>query len=161
MKKSTRDVIILHMCTKNHGHVMYFSWDMECVRQNFLSFLAIFRPFTPLTIKKIKILKKWNKTSGDIIILHMCTINEDIWCMFPEIWRDRHNFLSFWTICCPFTHLPTHKIKLFRKRQKCLEILMFYAFSINYNHMICSSWDMEQDRQSFCHFSPFLAFLPT
>ena len=30
-------------------------------RQNFLSFWAIFFPFTPLTTQKIKILKKWKK----------------------------------------------------------------------------------------------------
>ena len=51
MKKSSGDVIILHMCSKNHDHMMYASWDMECDRHNFLP--------------------------GDIIILHSCTINED------------------------------------------------------------------------------------
>ena len=35
--------------------------------------------------RKIKILKL-KKTSGDIIILHMYTINDIIWCMIPEIW---------------------------------------------------------------------------
>ena len=63
MKKASGDVINLHLCTKNHNHVMYASWDMECNkhnmtygswdmdcdRQNFWSFLAIFGPFTPLT----------------------------------------------------------------------------------------------------------------
>ena len=29
MKKASGDVIILHMCTKNHNHMMYVSWDME------------------------------------------------------------------------------------------------------------------------------------
>ena len=51
MKKSSGDVIILHMCSKNHDHMMYASWDMECDSHNFLP--------------------------GDIIILHSCTINED------------------------------------------------------------------------------------
>ena len=51
MKKSSGDVIVLHMCSKNHDHMMYASWDMECDRHNFLP--------------------------GDIIILHSCTINED------------------------------------------------------------------------------------
>ena len=59
-QKSSRDVIILHKCTKNHNHVMYASWDIEHNRQNFFSFSTIFSPFTPqpLTTHKIKILKK-------------------------------------------------------------------------------------------------------
>ena len=36
MKKVSGDVIILHVCTKNHDHVVYASWDMECGRHNFL-----------------------------------------------------------------------------------------------------------------------------
>ena len=42
---------------------------MECNRQNFLSFWAIFCPFTPIT-QKIKIWKNKNA-----IILHLCTKN--------------------------------------------------------------------------------------
>ena len=38
MQKTTWDIIILHMCTKNYDHMMYGSWDMEWNRQNFLSF---------------------------------------------------------------------------------------------------------------------------
>ena len=30
IKQASGDVIILHMCTKNHNHMMYMSWDMEC-----------------------------------------------------------------------------------------------------------------------------------
>ena len=29
-KKTTEDVIISHMCTKNYDHMMYGSWDMMC-----------------------------------------------------------------------------------------------------------------------------------
>ena len=77
MKKFAGDIIILHMCTKNHNHMMYGSWDTEWDRQKFLSFWAIFCSFTSLTAQKIKILKKWKKTPGDIIILHKCTENPD------------------------------------------------------------------------------------
>ena len=62
MKKAPEDIIILHMCTKYHGHILYCSWDMTCDGCNcYFSFWAIFCPFTPLTAWKIKILKKWNK----------------------------------------------------------------------------------------------------
>ena len=52
----------------------YRVWQTE-----FLSFWAIFAlllPLPPLTTQKIQILKNWKKMPGDIIILHMCTINE-------------------------------------------------------------------------------------
>ena len=31
-KNAPGDIIILHMCTKNHNHIMYASWDTECNR---------------------------------------------------------------------------------------------------------------------------------
>ena len=53
-------------------------------------------PFPLLTTQKIKILKKWKKIPGDVIILHMCTVNDNH--MMYGSWdmkRDGQNFLSF------------------------------------------------------------------
>ena len=47
LKKTTGDIIILHMCTKNDNHMMYGSWDVKCNELNFLSFWTVFCPFTP------------------------------------------------------------------------------------------------------------------
>ena len=69
-EKNLGNIIILHMCTKNHNHMIYGSWGTEWDRQNFLSYWTIFCLFTPLTIHKMKILKKWKKTTGDFIDLH-------------------------------------------------------------------------------------------
>ena len=33
MKKTPGDIIILHMCTKNHDQMIYGSWDMLHVRR--------------------------------------------------------------------------------------------------------------------------------
>ena len=52
-------------------------WDMKCEWQIFLSFWTIFCPFTPLTTWKIKTLKNWKNTPGDIIILHKRIKNND------------------------------------------------------------------------------------
>ena len=49
------DIITLHMYTINDNHMMHGSWDIKCDRQNFLSCWAIFSPFTPVTVRKIKI----------------------------------------------------------------------------------------------------------
>ena len=64
-------IIILHMCTKNHNHMMYGSWDTEWERQIFFVILGHFLPFylSHLIILNIKILKKMKKMSGNIIIL--------------------------------------------------------------------------------------------
>ena len=70
MKKTTGDIIILHMCTKNYDQVR----DDRC---NYFPFWAIFYPFTPLPAQNIKILKKMKKVPRDIIILHMCAKNYD------------------------------------------------------------------------------------
>ena len=44
--KKFLEISSFHTCTKNHNHMMYGSLDMEWGRQNFLSFWAIFYPFT-------------------------------------------------------------------------------------------------------------------
>ena len=49
------------------------------------------------------------KTPRQIIILHMCTINEN---HMMDMERDRHNFFLHWTIFCPFASLTTLKIKI-------------------------------------------------
>ena len=56
------------------------------VRQTqFLSFQVIFCYFAPLLTLKIKTWKKCKKTPGDIILLHMYTINQDLMIYGPEI----------------------------------------------------------------------------
>ena len=54
---------------KNTWRYYHGSWDMKCNRLNFFSFWTVFCPFTPLWTQKIKILEKWGKKAGDIIIL--------------------------------------------------------------------------------------------
>ena len=87
--KNGGDITILHMYTINVNHVMHGSWDMKHEVQDFLSFWAIFYPFTHLTTHKMEILKKWKKTPEDTIILHMCTIN-DIHMMYGS-WDMAHD----------------------------------------------------------------------
>ena len=83
-----------------------------------------------------------------------------IWCMVPEIWSvmDRE-FLSFWTVFCHFTPLTTRKIKILKNWKKHLEILSFYTYTINDNHMTYGSWDMKRDRQDFLSFWTIFCFL--
>ena len=56
LKKTSRDTIILHKCTKNNDHILYCSLDLASNKFNsYFSFLAIFYTFTSLTAQKIKI----------------------------------------------------------------------------------------------------------
>ena len=118
------------------------------------------------------------KTPGDIIILHMCTMTT-IWYMAPEILSQTHPqrilhwgwgwywvwwtdfFLSLWTI---FALLP-HKNPINQNFEKMTkthgDIIISYMCTINDNHMIFGSWDIECNRQIvlsfwmvFCPFPP-------
>ena len=147
--------------------------EVRSTRDNFLSFWVIFCPFTRATVCKIKVKKKQNKikkeTPGNIIILHMCTIRTIVSCMVPEIGLNGQNFLSFWTIFCPFTLLTTRKMKTLKKWKKTRGVLLLYTpCTRNKNHMY-DSWDMECHEQNFFIileyflswvFLPFYPFCP-
>ena len=106
MKNESGDVFILHMCTKNYNHVMYASWEMECDRHNFLSFWAIFFPFTLLTTLKTKIWKKYKKYQ-EKLSFHKCVpLMKIIRCMVP----DRKGTTN--RVFCPLTYLTTRKFKM-------------------------------------------------
>ena len=148
MQKTAGDIFTLHLCNTN-SHMMYGSRDKRD-RQNFLTFWTNFCPFTPLTTLKIKILKKWKKTPGDII-LHMCTIK----C-------DRQNFFSFWSIFYPFTNLTTQKIKILNKWKQTNkqtknpgDIVIFTQVYHNWHSiiiygMVPEIWSVTD--RIFCHF---------
>ena len=169
IKKMPGDIIILHLCATNYDHMIYGSWDIKRYRHNFLSFWTIFCPFTPLTTKKIKILKKWKKLL-EVNILHMSTINKNHMYDSWDMERNRHIFFSFWTIFCPFTPPPliTQRIKILKKWKKkpARDIIILHKCTINDNHMIYGSWDVNcnfffWDTNFFCHLGPFLGLLPT
>ena len=132
--------------------MMYGSWDMEYNRQNFLSFWTVFCPFIPLTTRKIKILKKWKKLPGDIIILYMYTTNENHMMYGSCVMEcDGQKFLSFWTVFCPFTPLTTNpKNQNFQKMKKTLGYIIFlHMCTINGNHLMYGSWNIERNKQNF------------
>ena len=51
VKIMPEDIIILHKCTKNHDHLLYYSWDMASDGCNcYFLILGCFLPFPPLTV---------------------------------------------------------------------------------------------------------------
>ena len=93
--------------------------------------------------------EKMRNSPGDIIILHKCTINDNhirSW----DMEHARQNFCHFGLLfgCLPLTTL---EIKILKKWNNYLEILLFYTCvgTINGNHMMYCSRDMKCDRQNF------------
>ena len=128
MKKFAGDIIILHMCTKNHNHMMYGSWDMECDRQNFLSLWTAFCSFNPLGTQKIKILKKWKKHLT-ILSFYMIYVFSDIECNRQNIFVILDHFLPFYP-----------KNQNFEKLKKTPgDIIILHKCIKNHHHMLhCS-----------------------
>ena len=128
LKKMPGGIIILCMCNKWQSYdiwfLRYWVWCTE-----FFVILEYFLSFYPPNNSKNQNFEKMKITPGDIIILHMCTINDNH-MMFGSLYldvRDGQKFLSFWTIFCPFTPVKTWKIKIFEKWKNRLEISSFYT----------------------------------
>ena len=157
MKKFAGDIIILHMCTKNHNYMMYGS-STEWNRQHFLSFWTIFCPFTPhpLMIPKIKILKKNEKIEKNalryypfIYVYHKCK-SYDIWFLKYKVQQTEivvilGHFLPFQ----PPDNLENQHLKIEKKH---LEILPKIKCTKNHDHMLYCSLDMACNGFN-CYFS--------
>ena len=132
MKELAGDIIILHMCTKNHNH-MQGSWDTEWDRHKIFVIFCHSVPCQPPDNpenQNFKIEKhtwryyhfthlhyKWN--------LHYKWQSYDVWFLRYGAWQTE--FLSFWTVFCSFTPpLRTQKIKILKKWKNHLKILSFY-----------------------------------
>ena len=110
-QKKAQDSILLHNCTINEDHDVWFlRYRVWCETQNSLTFGLFFPFYTPPppptpTTHQNKISKKWKKRLSYIIILHMCTINDDH--MMYGSWdmvRDRQIFFSCWAIFALLSH---------------------------------------------------------
>ena len=134
MKKIPGDIIILHKCPKNHDHMLYWSWDMAHDGCNcYFSFWAIFCPFTPLTTRKMKILKTYKKTPWDIIILHKCTQNHDHMLYYSwDIARDRCKCSFFYFgLFLPFYSSKNQNFKKMKKVPG--DIIILHMCTKNYD----------------------------
>ena len=136
---------------------MYASWDMECDRYNLLSFWAIFSPVAHILTPKIKICKKKNPKTGDILS-QICTINEDHTMYGPwDKRQNRQSFLSFWAIFWSLTLRTTWKIKILKKK-KTLGILSFYTCVPQITiiwYMVPEIWSTTECFSFWIFFCPF------
>ena len=126
-----------------------------------MSFLGHFLPFYPTIYPKNKIWKKCKNTPGDIILLHICSINEDH--MMYGSCNTRHgkqNFLSFWAIFLHLTLLATQKINIFKKMKK--KLWRDYHFTLVYHKWWSYDvWFLRHETQNTIFFVIFnYFFLP-
>ena len=130
-------------------------------------FFALSAPWQPTKSKfwKKNIKKKHTHTHEDIIILQICTINDShiYVCIVPEIWSAMDRIFFVILDCLLSFYLPNNlKNQNFEKMKKTPgDIIILHMCTINDNHMMYGSWDMEHvtDR-IFCHFGLFFALLP-
>ena len=95
----------------------------------------------------------------DVIVIHMCTINGNhMMCGSWDIEHKGQNFLSFWTIFCPFTPLAAQKIKMKKMKKMPRNIIILHKCTINHDHMLYCSLDMVCRRCNY--FSFWAIFCP-
>ena len=119
--------------------------------------------FYPTTDPEIKIWTKWKKNPGYIILLHLCTINEDH--MMYGSWdvvAQRTEFFVILRHFLPFDpHLTTRKIKILKNENKSLEILSFHTRVPQITIIWCmvpEIWSAKD--RIFSHFGLIFALLP-
>ena len=94
----------------HHKWQSYDLWLRYRTWQTLFVILDCFLPFHPPDDPKNQNFEKMNATLGDIIILQMCTINDNH--MMYGSWDmeyDRKKFSSFWTVFCSFTNNPENQ----------------------------------------------------
>ena len=137
--KISRNIIILHMCTKSQSHevqflrywvrqnflsfwaifcLLYCSWDMARDRCNYISFWAIY--FQP---KKWKFQKNEKNTWR---YHHFTQVHQKSCSCSWDMAHDRCNwYFSFWTVFHLFTPSTAQKIKISKKWKNLLEISLY------------------------------------
>ena len=161
--KKTPGDIILHLCTTNHDHMMYGSWDIKHNRQTFWYFKLFFALLPPWQLGKSKF---WKNEKNSWRYCHFKHENHtwksyDVWFLR---YGARQSFFSFWIIFCPFTPLPpplpnNPVNQNFEKTPG--GIIILHKCTINDNHMMHGFQDMNCTRPNVFvilgHFLPFYA----
>ena len=161
MKKMPGDIILsyIHVYHKLRYDICFLKYKTQ--QTEFFVILGDFWPFHPSDNPNKSKLCKTEKTSGDIVILYISTINDNhtmhgSW----DMERNRQNFLSFWTVV--FAILPSMDSvnQNFEKMKKTPgDIIILQQCTKNHDHMLHCSWDTMHDRCNF-YFSFWAIFHP-
>ena len=150
MKKTSRDVIILNLCNKKAQ-----SYDVCLHRYGVLALFCHFRKFFAFLPhywpQKLKFGKNIKKIPEHIILLHMCTINQDH--MMYGSWDmkfNRQNFFVILGIFLPFYPPPPNTLKneniknekKTKKQKNTGDIIILHKSTKTHDHLLYCSRDM-------------------
>ena len=132
--------------------------EISSVTENFLSFWNHVLPFYPPNNPKNQKFEKMKKPPGDIITLHMCTINDnDIMYGSWDIERNTEFFVILDHFCLYPCNNP--KNQNFEKMKKIPgDIILSHKCTINDNHMMYGFWNWKRDTEFFVILDCFLPF---
>ena len=134
--------IILHLCTTNDNHVVWFL-IYQARQTEFFVILGYFLSFYPSNNPENQILKKWKKF---LEILSFTQVyhkwqSYDIWLLRYQL--QQTDFLSSLVMFCPFTPLTAPKMKIPQNWKKAPgDIIILHKCTKNHDHMLYSSWAM-------------------
>ena len=117
--------------------------------------LGHFSPFYPTNNLKNQNFEKIYIKSGDTIILHLCTTNDNH--IIYRSWDMDHKRLFFVLLTPPPNNTENQNLEKMKKMPG--DIIILLECTINENQMMYGSWDMKCDR-IFCYFGPLFALLP-
>ena len=119
-------------------------------------FFALLHPYRP---RKSKFLKNWKNTWRYYHFknVHHKWQSYDVW--FLRYGMQQTEFLSFWTVFCPFAPQKPKKSKFWKNLKKTPGDIISHTCTKNYDQMMYSSWDMVHDRCN-CYFSFWAIFCP-
>ena len=160
-KKTWRYYHFTHLCHKWQSNdvwfLRYWAWQTD-----FFVILDHFLPFYPPNKPKYQNFEKILKTPGDIIILHMSTINYNY--IMHGSWDIKHDRQSFFFILdnfLPSYPLKTWKIKILKVKKTPGDIIILHKCTKNQDHMLYCSWDMAHDGCNYFSFwTIFCPFIP-
>ena len=146
--KKCLEILSFYTCAPKMTIIWCMVPEIWSVTGKFFCHFGLLFAILPPNNPKNQNFEKLKKMPGGIIILYMCTINDNQMMYGSwDIKHDRQTFLSFWTIFCPFTPLTARKIKISKKWKKCLEMSSFYTsvtkiWSYGILFLRYCTWDM-------------------
>ena len=148
------------MYQKSKSNDTRFLRDRVRQTEFFVKFSSIFLPFYPLNHPKNQNFLKIKKIPGDIILLHMCTINEDQ--IIYGSWNERRDTYFFVILGQFLSFHPSDNPgnQNFEKLKKIPgDVIILHMWTINENQMMHGYWNMERSRFFFFFFFIFDCFL--
>ena len=158
-----------HFTQVYHKWQSYNVWFLryEVQQTEFFVSLGQFLPFYFPNNLENQNFEKVKKVSGDVIILHKWTIDDNH--MMYGSWDmkcNKQNVLSSWAIFCLFISITTRKTKILKKWKKHLEMSSFYRFVSQAKIIWCIVPEIWSATDRICatgffvnlgHFLPFLS----